>query len=134
MFTKLRSQPRMPKQTNGVWVVEMPGYNPPSVNRLIGQHWGKLVRHKRLAYDALAIAVYRAGVPRARGKRRLSVTVTQAGRGRLMDASNVLKVLEDGLVRCGALRDDGPAFLELGKIEVRRGEQRGTCIELEDRP
>ncbi len=46
----------------------------------------------------------------------------------------VLKLIEDGLVKCGALRDDGPAWMELGEVRVERGERRGTVIVLEDIP
>ncbi len=116
------------------WTIEIPGWIPPSVNRLIGQHWGKATRHKRVAYAAIDAMAFRAGVPLAQGRRRVSVTVTVNGRGRLPDGDNMLKCLLDGLVKCGALRDDGPAWMQLGEVTVQRGETRGTVITLEDIP
>ncbi len=112
--------------------IEIPGWIPYSTNRMIRAHWGKATKYKRAAYAAIDAMAFNAGVPQARGKRRVSVTVTVSGRGRMPDGDNMLKCLLDGLVKCGALRDDGPAWCELGTIRVERGERRGTVIVLED--
>jgi hypothetical protein len=105
---------------------------PPSVNQLIRAHWGGATRTKRRFYEVVARECERTGVPPARGKRRVVVEVVQSGRGRSRDADGTLKVLLDGLTKCGALRDDSPRWCELGSVVVRRGPVTQTTVTLED--
>ncbi len=115
-----------------IWTIEIPGWIPYSTNRMIRAHWGKATKYKRAAYAAIDAMAFNAGVPQARGKRRVSVTVTVSGRGRLPDADNMLKCLLDGLTYCGVLVDDSAKWCELGEVRVERGATRGTVIVLED--
>jgi hypothetical protein len=116
------------------WSIEIPGFVPPSVNRLLGLHWGKRGRVKRGVADTIALASYASGdpVPDAVRKRRVGVSVTVSGRGGLPDPDNVLKVLLDALKVNRLVVDDSAKWLEVGEIRVERGPETRTIIRLED--
>jgi hypothetical protein len=112
--------------------VEIPGWKPVGLNELMRLHWAS--RRRRLNYDASMVSTYAhmAKVPRAQGRRRVSVRFVLAGRDRVRDEDNTCKGLYDSLVRCGALVDDSPRRLERGPVVQERGARRLTEIVLED--
>jgi hypothetical protein len=116
------------------WSIEIPGFVPPSVNRLLGLHWGKRGRVKRGVADTIALASYASGdpVPDAVRKRRVSVSVTVSGRGGLIDPDNALKCLLDALKANRLLVDDSAKWCEIGEVTVERGPETRTRIILED--
>ena len=116
------------------WTVEIPDWTPPPLNKLMRMHWGVAARHKRAVYGLIDVMLWKHRVPRAEGRRRVSVAVTVAGRSGIPDADGILKLLLDGLVRCGALVDDSAKWCELGAVTVDRGPARSTRITLEDIP
>jgi hypothetical protein len=107
----------------------VPDFLPVRLNVLLRAHWSK--RNRLLKDDSFLIGLaFRAsGIPPAEGRRRLSVCYRSPRPPRDADAS--LKGLLDALVACRALRDDSPAWCELGRLTFDVG-PRATVIGLED--
>lgn len=114
----------------GRWVVRLANYLPTSDNaRAKGLRcWlrGKK-RDRTVMRDWL---VEYLGVPRATGRRRLTVHVRK--RGPLVDGANLNKSLRDALVQVGLLVDDSAEWLEGSDPVVERGKVTSTTIILED--
>lgn len=120
----------LPLGSGGRWEVVIPGWCPPSLNRLLRRHWSVVSRAKREAEGKVAGACAAAGVHRAMGRRRVSLSVFRAD-GKHADGDNLWKSILDGLVKVGALVDDGPRWLEAGPYLAAPGETR-TVIAIED--
>lgn len=114
--------------------LEIDGWTPPSVNRLLKAHWAESCRLKRLAVDELAVAVMRTAQPPpiATTRRRVDVLATYPGTGRLPDPDNLLKALLDALKRNRLLVDDSDRWCKIGDVAVARGASRRTTITLQD--
>ena len=113
----------------GPWVVLIPGWQPPSLNRYLYRHWTETSKAKRDVIAVVGAACLAAGIPRATKRRRVSVSLTK--KGHRPDHDNITKALYDGLKACGAILDDGPDWCETGRYEVGRGELK-TTLTLED--
>lgn len=96
---------REPNET-GPWRIEIPGWCPPSLNRLLESHYMRRWRMKQQAHEVIANACLAADVPRADECRRVSILMTLPPGRRQQDEDNPAKVIRDGLVACGALVDD----------------------------
>lgn len=114
---------------SGPWVVEIPGWRPPSLNRYLSDHWMRRRTMKRKVATIVAEACILAGVPRATTRRKVSIRLAVPS-GRHPDHDNITKALYDGLVAVGALVDDGPDWCETGRYETKRGKLK-TTITLE---
>lgn len=107
----------------------------PSQNIHDRSHWRQKVATKRLWLMLIRGARDFLDVPRAHGKRRL--TIERHGRG-ILDEPNLIggaKGLIDDLVQLGLLVDDKPTFLDLAKpiqVRVKRGERPHTLLILEE--
>lgn len=112
----------------------IPGYIPCGVNELLRVHWSKRRRLKLECRELVGHYSREQGIPRAEGKRRVSLSFTLSGRGKVKDDDNVRKVLSDALVAAGLLVDDAPAWVEWGPVTWGRGAARGTVVVLEDLP
>lgn len=112
------------------WVIEIPGYLPPSLNVLIHCHWTK--KHKLKKECTNLVAHYGAKVPRKAVKRRVRLTLTRSGRRRLLDADNAWKAILDALVACKLIVDDGPDYVECAELVQVKGPTNSTTITLED--
>lgn len=113
------------------WTVIIYDWLPPTANRLFR---GKLRRRMHLEKESRSFfAVYCElfEVPRATGKRRVTVRVESAAR-RLADPDAYLKASHDGLVACGRLVDDSSRYLEIGTPAVERGPRLKVEILLEE--
>lgn len=114
------------------FVFRIPNWLPPSLNVLLRLHWAKRNDQAKAAYEMIYAYFVAAGIPKALGtRRRVSVRFTLPKGQRRSDPDNLLKVLLDGLKRCGAIVDDGPKWCELGPVCFDRGEL-ATTITLED--
>lgn len=111
-------------------VLTIPDWRPVSLNRLLGCHWGTRSRLKRRDRDLVAAYALALGIPRAQGRRR--VTVRVEARGTPPDPDAALKSLLDALVACGLLIDDSGEWCELGTPTAVRGREDRTVVTLED--
>lgn len=109
----------------------------PSQNKHQWAHWGKVRREKQEWYNLIRAAEGFLDIPRATGKRKL--TLERFGWGTL-DEMNLIggaKGIVDNLVQLGLLVDDKPSMLQLGgviqnQIMPRTKVHPHTVIHLED--
>jgi hypothetical protein len=115
----------------GPWTITIERWTPPSVNRLLTSHWAVAAKLKKTAAELIA---YEArNVPRATGKRRVSMSLTIPHGGHRLDPDNAWKAVLDALKHAGMILDDGADQCELGSVVVAKG-QRSTAIMLEEVP
>ena len=115
----------------GPWIVEIPGWCPPSINRYYHGHWAERARTKKRAIETVALACRLADLPLAATRRRLSIRLTLPKGRRAPDEDNIGKGLRDGLTAYGAIVDDAPEWCETGAYEIDRGPLK-TTMTLED--
>jgi len=94
-------------------------------------HWAERSRLKRIDRQVIYLAAREAGVPRAPGRRRVSLDVRGWPGGRMPDPDAFWKSVLDALVAAGMLTDDDQAGVEMGHVILSRGGPR-TIITLED--
>ena len=115
------------------YVIEIPNWLPWTTNEYVRTNHFK--RQRRLKAETEIVAAYAkmAGVPPAKGRRRVAFTFSApSGRGaKVGDPDGRLKVLLDCMVRAGLLVDDSDAFVELAPRVAVRG-KKGTTITLDD--
>jgi len=109
--------------------VTIPNWHPVTLNTIINNHWS--VGHKRKKADARIIATYFAHLPKAVGKRRVSLCIILGKGQRAADPDAYHKSLLDALVKCGQLVNDSYKWVELAPVKFIRGEM-STVILLED--
>lgn len=116
---------------NGRYKLVIQDWNPPLLNKAI-RHWAKAKRLKDATVALLTVEAMNQGVPVAKCKRKVRLTVTLTT-GRTPDKDGYDKCLLDCLVRSGLLTDDNHKGLE-GRVEVEflRAKEKRTVIELED--
>jgi hypothetical protein len=112
-------------------ILEIPGWHPTRLNNLFG-HWVRCHRLKKADRETVGLYARMVGIPRAKGKRRVSLVLTLAPRQRAADPDAWWKSVLDALVQAGLLVDDNRQGCELGSVTFRRGRQRATTIILED--
>jgi hypothetical protein len=120
----------MKTATKGLYSEAIPNYQPTPLNKLLSCHWAKRGRLKRSDYQI--IGHYLGHIPKATGKRRVTVTITLAPRQRAGDPDSYLKVLGDALVNAEILLDDNRQWVEWAPVEFVRGPGSQTRITLED--
>lgn len=133
-----RTQERRNGAIGGVFMAQLKyeltvlDWHPVTLNALLCAHWSVRGRLKRGDRDLVGIYAKMAGVPKARGRRRVSLVLTMAPRQRRPDPDAFWKSTLDSLVHAGLLVDDSPKWCELGTVEFSRGEARETRIMLVD--
>jgi hypothetical protein len=133
--TRKPAPPRRPRVVTTAkatrWEVVLP-FHPTRLNVLMRMHWSR--RGRTAADEALVIgwSCNLAGVPPAKGKRRVSMRLTLAGRDKRSDPDARWKTTLDGLVKAGRLVDDSARWVELGPVEFERGAERKTTLFIED--
>lgn len=120
-----------------IYTLEIPGWHPATYNQLhSGRSWGKKHRLKSEDRETIGRAVLAYGVPPATGKRRVRLLLVLAKGQRACDPDAFFKSLLDGLKECGALRSDGPHWVELTTPRYLRvmdeSEDKAAFITLED--
>lgn len=115
------------------WRIEIP-MKCPSQNVTDRMHWTKRRALKSAWMTALVLLRNNPRVPKACGKRRL--TIEAHGR-QAMDTANIIggtKGIVDNLVQLGLLVDDTPDCLEIAALNVPlpKGEKPHTVLILED--
>ncbi len=71
-------------------------------------------------------------IPKALGKRRVSLEVVITGRQQETDPDALWKSCLDCLVHARLLVDDSPRYCELGAVAYRRDGEPGTTVVLEE--
>jgi hypothetical protein len=106
---------------------------PPSANDFRGRHWSAERKAKVGAYEFIAMyARNLGGVPAARGRRRVQLTLICGPRQRGMDSDNPQKVLRDALRAAAVIVNDDPKWLEFPEPTYERGPRRATRLVIED--
>ena len=117
-----------------IWRITIP-IKCPSQNVRERKHWTANHDEKNDWWFATGSERNRLDIPKATGKRRLTI---EAHGPRIMDEANILggtKGVVDNLVQMGLLRDDTPACLEHGtpiQIKTKKGEKPFTVLILRD--
>lgn len=115
------------------WYIRIDGWHPTKLNQMLNaRHWSIAHRAKKHDANVIALAVLGAGVEKAKRQRRVSLEIVLAPRQRGGDCDAYWKSLLDGLVKCGALKDDNRQWCELGELTFSRGPRKATVICLED--
>ncbi len=118
---------------NATWSIPLPiGVRPASLNEIMAGHWSKGAALKKRDRRVIGIAAVMAGVPKATGKRRVSLAIVLPKGQRRWDADGLFKSLLDALTHAEMLVDDNPKWCELGTVSYSRGERLSTIIVLED--
>jgi hypothetical protein len=107
---------------------------PCRLNQLVGCHWGTRSKRKRFDREVIAVEALVQRIPKASGKRRVSLVLTLAPRQRAGDPDGYWKSTLDALVCAGLLVDDSRQWCALGAVRFERGNSRRTAIVLEDVP
>lgn len=107
-------------------------WQPTPVNKLINSHWATAGRLKKVDKNIVGHYCQHNRIPRAQGRREVSLTITLAPRQRAGDPDCYWKSLNDALVHAGMLVDDNRQYVRLGPVEFLRGPERSTLITLTD--
>jgi hypothetical protein len=111
------------------WTITIPNWHPAKLNALRG-HWTIAYRLKKVDREIVAWAC--RGVPAAKGKRRLTLTIVLEKGQRGGDPDAYHKSCNDALVACDMLTDDNRQGVELMPILFTRKTRMYTIITLED--
>jgi hypothetical protein len=114
------------------WRVEIPGWHPTPLNRLLECHWAKRGRLKKADYQVLALWCRLARVPEAKGKRVVRLHVVLGKGQRACDPDSFSKVLLDGLVAARMLVNDNRQWVECPPPTFSRAKEKATVITLEE--
>lgn len=117
----------------GTFRIEIPGWVPTPLNQLSGHwrgRWGKKKQDKAM----VVLHAWKAGIPPATGRRRVSLRITLPPGRRRWDPDCFWKSCNDALVSARLLVDDGPKWCELGTVSYERTGVLSTTILLEDLP
>jgi hypothetical protein len=106
-------------------------WTPTPLNKLMRSVRAR-IRLKKADRDLVAVYARQADVPRARGKRRVTLLVTLGPGQRGADVDSYWKSLLDALVYAQLLVDDSQYGVELAPVEFARGPALSTTIVLED--
>jgi hypothetical protein len=109
----------------------IPKWHPIPLNKLLG-HWAQRHRLKKTDADLVAGYARQAGVPRATGRRRVSLRLTLGPGQRAADPDAYFKSTLDALTRAGLLVDDNRQGVEIGEVTFERGVEPSTAIGLVD--
>ncbi len=106
---------------------------PPRINEVIGRKWYIIARLKQQLEEAMRIAMLTQDVPKARGRRRVSLKAMLGPRRKQPDRDAYDKMTLDCLTRCGLLLDDSERGL-VGRmaVEFERAAKDGSVITLEE--
>lgn len=108
----------------------IPGWRPARTNELLSNRF-KAGRLKKRDRTRIAYYARSQGIPKAKGKRRITLRITLEGRQRKVDQDGYWKSTLDACVKAGLLIDDQEQWVELMPLEYDSGESK-TIIILED--
>jgi hypothetical protein len=113
------------------YTLEIPRWHPAPLNKLMKGHWSN--GHQLKKVDRAMVAAYASRLPKAKGKRLVSLHIILHKGQRAPDPDAFFKSLCDALVHAGALVDDNRQHVELAPVTFSRDpEGWGTRITLEE--
>jgi len=114
-------------------VLTIHGWIPARLNALIGNR-RKAGRLKRADRQRVAVEAMFQAIPKATGRRRVTIEITFGKGVRSGDPDAYFKSTLDALVHAGLLVGDTIRGVEIATPVFRRGEKSLTVIRLEDVP
>ena len=137
MTSRLRK--RLPKEVetdpNGpmtIYTLEIPRWRPALLNELMRSVKAK-IRMKKLDREMIWGSALEQKIPKAGGKRRVSLHVTLGKGMREFDIDAPQKSLYDAMKHAGLIVDDSSKYVEMGTLTFSRNWQSwGTRITVED--
>ena len=124
-----------PDAKPGSYRIAIPGWHPPTLNVLMRGERRERIRLGKQCRSMVAAYCSIAGVPEAKGRRRVTLELTLGPRQRWCDVDAHWKALLDALVDAGMIRDDSPRWCETRlSLDGSRAAERATLIVLEEVP
>ena len=116
------------------YVVLIPDWHPTRLNEIRGRH--AMVAHRRRKADTQFWRAYchLAGVPKAKGKRRLTLTIGTDKGKQAGDPDAYWKLLLDSLKGLQLLVDDSSKWVELTPLQVSPGTGKATTLIIQELP
>jgi hypothetical protein len=114
-----------------VYHVPIPA-QPPTLNALTRGKLKSRMRLGKMWAQVVAAYVNRAGVPKAKGKRKVSIHIILGYRQVGADPDCWFKSCNDALSSCGALTKDNRFGVELGPVTYGKGKEPACVLTLED--
>ena len=112
--------------------ITIPQWRPATINWLMYAKVLRRIKLRKADDEMVGCYARQQDIPRALGKRRVSLEITLTGRQKETDPGAYEKSLADSLVKCGMLMGDSRQFVEYGTVTYSRGVTGGTVIVLED--
>jgi hypothetical protein len=114
------------------YILEIPRWRPALQNELMKSVKAK-IRLKKLDRQFICTCALQQKIPKATGKRRVSLHVTLGKGMREFDVDAPWKSLNDAMKHAGLIVDDSCAYLEQGPVTFSRDPRAwGSVIRLED--
>lgn len=112
----------------------IPNWHPARTNALLSAHWAAAQRMKDSDFNMVNGYRLRYGLPKAEGKRRVTLHIIRKPRQAGADPDAYWKSLLDALKRAGLLVDDNRQHVELMPVTYsdKTTANWGTRITLED--
>jgi hypothetical protein len=107
-------------------------WHPARLNSWDGRHWSARARAKKNDAAVVALLALQQGLPKAVGKRRVTLRLTLAKGQRAGDPDAYWKSLCDALKHARLLVDDNRQHCVLEPVVFERGPRRKTVVTLED--
>jgi Holliday junction resolvase RusA-like endonuclease len=115
-----------------VYKLRIERWSPTPLNKLMRGTIHARIRFERIDRNIIMGYCLHNRIPRAQGRREVSIKITLPPRGRESDVDALWKSTLDGLVRAGMLIDDHRKYCKIGEVTYERGEELSTLIELTD--
>lgn len=111
------------------WEIPIDGWRPAVVNELLGCHYMKAARLKKLDRDHVILfsRLHGRRIPPPMGKRRVSLRITLPKGQRRWDVDALLKSTLDACKHAQLIIDDNEDHAEWGGVEYLRNRQAREC-------
>lgn len=121
-----------PSDKPGPFTVMIPGWRPRLVNEWMYKHWRKVSEMKKQDALTIALSCLYAGLPLAKRKRRITLTLYYPKGNKGPDSDAPWKFLLDGLEGCGAIVNDTREFVTYDHEPTIEVGKKGTKLVIED--
>lgn len=114
------------------WTMDIAGWHPAPVNKLLTSHWSKAGKMKRVDKFMIKDVAMAYGIPVATVKRRVELYLVYAPKERAVDPDASWKSLLDALVGSGIIKNDSHVWVDYASPVVMRGPHRRCFITIQD--